>query len=92
MTGKAGRNVTVAIGFCVDITYYIVCLCWNPTENSVGVVYFIFICVGISDGFWQPLVNGIYKFNLMLPITAYNTVIHLVLIKQIEFYFLNKLQ
>ena len=48
----------MAIGFCLDIANYMICLFWTPTESSLWVVYVIFIMVGLIDGVWQPLING----------------------------------
>ena len=58
IASRFGRKTTMWIGFCVDIGYYTLCLFWTPTESSAWIVYLIFIGVGLSDGTWQPWVNG----------------------------------
>ena len=58
IASKIGRNIPLFIGFCVNIANYIICLFWIPTEPSLWVVYIIFVLLGVTDGIWQPLVNG----------------------------------
>ena len=61
ISSRFGINVTMAIGFCHDIGFYIFCSFWIPTESTTWLVYIVFVCAGTSDGIWQPLVNG--KFH-----------------------------
>ena len=60
-----GRNVPMMIGICLDITHYMICLFWIPTESSLWVVYILFMLFGLADGIWQPLINGMYQIGIL---------------------------
>ncbi|XP_076805885.1 protein unc-93 homolog A-like [Clavelina lepadiformis] len=60
ISGRFGRNFTFIVGFFLDISNYMICLFWVPSQSSLWVVYIIFAMVGLIDGVWQPLVNEMH--------------------------------
>ena len=62
-----GREIPMAIGFCLDIANYMIYLFWIPTDSSLWVVYILFVMIGLVDGVWQPLVNGKKQVVFAIP-------------------------
>ena len=59
-SSKFGRNLPMAIAFCLDIGQYMFMLNWTPTVDTTYYVYFSAVLYGIIDGTLQLITQGLY--------------------------------
>nr|XP_018672243.1 protein unc-93 homolog A-like isoform X2 [Ciona intestinalis] len=60
LVAKIGRNILFLVAFLIDVVCYVLCLLELPNEHNQWLVYFLFFCLGASDGVWQPLIMAMY--------------------------------